>query len=237
MKRINTIVFDIYETVVFPQKHLKVAPLQAFINTFSYFYSKDFNKDKQFIKTVNKHMGKPKKEHLKCILEEYPKIENIDIDTIYNTFSEIQCEILLDPRYCVLEPNYLNVEQQLYNLDVKNICFTTGFNYVQTAIIMNNIPQLKFNKIITTDTISRSRPYPDGINSIIKHCHSTNENVIKVGDTIADIEEGLNANVISVGVTSGSVNSKQFLDAGAHYVIDNLSILPLLVKDINKKNE
>lgn len=236
MKRINTIVFDIYETIVFPKKHLKVAPLQAFINTFSYFYSHDFNEDKQFIKTVNKHMGKPKKEHLKCILEEYPKIDKINIDTMYNTFVEIQCEILTDPRYCVLEPNYLNVEQQLYNLGVKNICFTTGFNYVQTAIILNNIPELKFNKIITTDTISRSRPYPDGINKIIEHCETTNKNVIKVGDTIADIEEGLNANVISIGITTGSVNSETFLKYGADYVIDNILTLPILVNDINEKN-
>ena len=173
---------------------------------------------------------------MKCILEEYPKIDKINIDTMYNTFVEIQCEILTDPKYCVLEPNYLNVEQQLYNLGVKNICFTTGFNYVQTAIILNNIPELKFNKIITTDTISRSRPYPDGINKIIEHCETTNKNVIKVGDTIADIEEGLNAQVISVGVTSGSVNSETFLKYGADYVIDNILTLPILVNDINEKN-
>ena len=82
-------------------------------------------------------------------------------------------------------------------------------------------------------------------NMIELHISSV-KNVIKVGDTISDIQEGVNAGVIAVGVIEGSstlgLNEEEFnaltpkernraiervkeayLDAGADYVINNLS--------------
>ena len=82
------------------------------------------------------------------------------------------------------------------------------------------------------------------------------KNVIKVGDTVSDIKEGLNAGVITIGVIEGSstlgLNEEEFnnldkikktelvekvkqiyLDAGADYVINNLSEL---IDIINKYN-
>ena len=78
------------------------------------------------------------------------------------------------------------------------------------------------------------------------------KNVVKVGDTISDIKEGINAGVISVGVIEGSSEmglseeeynnlsedeknnlcqkvKDSFLKAGADYVINNMSELPSLV--------
>jgi phosphonoacetaldehyde hydrolase len=79
--------------------------------------------------------------------------------------------------------------------------------------------------------------------------------VVKVGDTVPDIEEGRNAGVWSVGVTRSSSAvgcteeelaalsepqrqaklddaRRQFLDAGAHAVIDSLAELPSLVDQV-----
>jgi len=76
--------------------------------------------------------------------------------------------------------------------------------------------------------------------------------VVKVGDTIADIEEGNNAGCVSVGVIKGSsvlgLNEKElagkskaetasllkdakrkFICAGADYVIDDITALPKLI--------
>ena len=80
--------------------------------------------------------------------------------------------------------------------------------------------------------------------------------VVKVGDTIADIKEGVNAKVWTVGVILGSnelgltleeVNAlpaaeltirkqdvrRRMLAAGAHYVIDSVEELPAVIDDIN----
>jgi len=84
--------------------------------------------------------------------------------------------------------------------------------------------------------------------------------VVKIGDTIADIEAGRNAGVWTVGVTKtgnlvgltqselealapGELDRKvatavrKFKDAGAHYVIDSFVGLPAVVDDIERRLE
>ena len=82
------------------------------------------------------------------------------------------------------------------------------------------------------------------------------KNIVKVGDTISDIKEGKHASAWSVGVIEGSNElglhldemkalsaaeleekseavRKRFLEAGADFVIKNMSELPALVETIN----
>lgn len=84
--------------------------------------------------------------------------------------------------------------------------------------------------------------------------------VVKYGDTISDIKEGVNAGVWSVGVILGSnemgltedevkqlpeaelkkrmaaVRNRMYA-AGAHYVVDSICELPALIKSINARME
>ena len=85
------------------------------------------------------------------------------------------------------------------------------------------------------------------------------DTVIKVGDTIADIREGVNAKVYSVGVILGSNEmalteaetksmpaseleariadvKERMLAAGASYVIRTIEELPALIETINAGN-
>lgn len=249
--KINTVVFDMYETVIFPKKHLRPAPVQAFIDTFNFYgffpasSSVLINHKDVFINIVDKHMGKSKRNHLISILNEpYMKSFNesikkdkITLDEMYAKFVDIQCDLLKNPDYCTLEPNYLKVEKHLIDHGIQNICFTTGFNHLQTSIILHHLPELKYNKIITTDSVTLPRPNPEGIYKIIKHCNVFDYNVIKIGDTVADIEEANNASVISVGVTTGAVSIDKFKDHNADFVIKNLLYLPYLINCINRKNK
>jgi phosphonoacetaldehyde hydrolase len=84
--------------------------------------------------------------------------------------------------------------------------------------------------------------------------------IIKVGDTISDIQEGVNAGCISVGIIEGSselgLSLEEFVridaedkysimnkvryrmyGAGANYVLNNISELPELINWINKLKE
>ena len=86
------------------------------------------------------------------------------------------------------------------------------------------------------------------------------DNVLKYGDTIADIKEGINAKAWTVGVVLGSnelgltqeeVSSlpadelearkadvrRRMLAAGAHYVVDTIAELPAVIAEINRKLE
>jgi len=240
-----------YETVIFPIKHLRPAPVQAFIDTFNfygYFSASSsilMNHNDVFINIVDKHMGKSKRNHLISILDEpylksfkeSIKKDNVSIDDMYKKFVEIQCDILKNPDYCTLEPNYLKVEKHLIEQGIQHFCFTTGFNHLQTSIILHHLPQLRYNKIITTDTVKSPRPNPEGIYKIMEHCNVSDYNVIKIGDTIADIEEANNASVISVGITTGAVSKDKFKKHNADFVIKNLLYLPYLISCINKNNK
>jgi len=82
--------------------------------------------------------------------------------------------------------------------------------------------------------------------------------VIKVGDTLSDIKEALNSGIIAVGVIKGSsiiglsesewINlnnddkkeiieeaKQKFLAHGAHYVLNDITELPLLLENIQEK--
>lgn len=82
--------------------------------------------------------------------------------------------------------------------------------------------------------------------------------VLKYGDTIADIKEGVNAKVWTVGVVMGSNElaltqeevaamsageldarkaevRRRMLEAGAHYVVDDITELPAIIETINQK--
>ncbi|MDO5389438.1 MAG: phosphonoacetaldehyde hydrolase, partial [Clostridia bacterium] len=82
--------------------------------------------------------------------------------------------------------------------------------------------------------------------------------VIKVGDTVNDIKEGINAGVTTIGVVDGSSEmglsftefdslseddkkiarkkvSDKFKKAGAHYIINNFSTLPYIIAQIENK--
>ncbi len=83
------------------------------------------------------------------------------------------------------------------------------------------------------------------------------EAMLKIGDTIADIEEGLNAGMWTIGVAKTgnglgmSESEVQKLDAetltyrlrqvyetmcraGAHFVVDGIGAVPPLIEEINK---
>ena len=231
--KINTVVFDIYETIIFSKKGLKSAPLQAFINTFNYYDNKNYNNDKKFISIVNKYMGNSKKKHLELIINDINLDTKKSIDEIYTKFNEIQCEILKIPDYCVIDKEYYKTVEIMKQIGIKNICATTGFNYLQTSLILQNNPNLKLDKIITTNDVINPRPNPEGIYKIINDYNLKNNNIIKLGDTIADIQEANNAKIISIGITTGSILRKEFEKNNANYVIDKLSELPELIKNIN----
>ena len=115
------------------------------------------------------------------------------------------------------------------------------------------------DNLVTPDQVPAGRPYPYMIyKNMIDLAVPSVDEVVKVGDTITDIKEGLNAKVWTIGVISGSNemgiteeeynqlsdaerdNRKQevrqrMLNAGAHYVLDNITELPACIAQINQQ--
>jgi phosphonoacetaldehyde hydrolase len=59
--------------------------------------------------------------------------------------------------------------------------------------------------------------------------------ILKVGDTVSDIEEGLNAGCWAVGVAATGNSTRAVLEAaGAHYVMDSVADLPMILDVLDK---
>jgi phosphonoacetaldehyde hydrolase len=112
---------------------------------------------------------------------------------------------------------------------------------------------------ITPDGLPKGRPAPFMIyrNMIDLNIQDT-DCIIKIGDTIEDIREGLNAKVWTIGIVVGSselalsetdVNNmpktelndaiagvrRKMTEAGSHYVINTMNELPGIIEQINSQ--
>lgn len=108
------------------------------------------------------------------------------------------------------------------------IGFTTGYNREIADLLLQKLNwkiRVAYDILITSSDVSRSRPFPDMIQRAM-HLLGVkySKNVIKVGDSKADIEEGISAGCLySIGITTGAQNRKQLEEASPDFIIDHLS--------------
>ena len=117
-------------------------------------------------------------------------------------------------------------------LHQKNILvvLNTGYNRQTAEFLVKKLgwqEGKEIDALVTASDTERNRPYPDMIELAMKRL-SVNDaaTVVKVGDSIIDIEEGKNAGCrFSIGVTTGAHTRLQLESAKPDYIIDSLSDL------------
>ena len=136
---------------------------------------------------------------------------------------------------------------------------TTGYTGAMMDIVRPGAEAkgYRVDNLVTPDSLPAGRPAPYMIfqNMIDLRIPSVQQ-VVKVGDTLADIREGVNAGVWSVGLITGSNEMglteeeynrcpadelakmkadvrRRMLDAGAHRVLDNIRELPAYIAELN----
>lgn len=212
-------------------------------------------------------MGLMKKDHLRTILarplvaeawqaaHDRPASEN-DIDDLFNNFVPLQIAVLKE--YAELIPGLLSVVGELREQKMK-IGTTTGYLRAMMEVLA---PQARKNGyvpdcIVCPDEVPAGRPYPwMCYENAIQLGVYPMQAMVKVGDTVVDVEEGLNAGMWTVGLSMtgnmlGLKNSdvkalsarektdarqkieNQLYQSGAHYVIDGIWDLPKILDDIN----
>lgn len=186
----------------------------------------------------------------------YGKVPNkSDIDELYADFEPSLMAIL--PNFCDVLDGVLETCKLLREQNIK-IGSTTGYTKEMMTVVTNGANQNGYapDFLVTADDVGHGRPYPYMLFrnmqefSVYPPC-----SVIKVGDTVSDILEGKNAGVISVGVVVGSsvmglsrtdwdmlsaldkeiaIEKAQtiFKQAGADYIINDMTQLPSLIKEL-----
>jgi phosphonoacetaldehyde hydrolase len=258
--RVRLVIFDWAGTTVDSGSK---APLVPFVRTFAARGVAITQDD------ARGPMGLHKKDHIRALLQ-LPTVasrwrerhgsdasEN-DIDQLYRIFMPLQLEIV--DEFARLVPEILQCISQLRRRGLA-IGATTGYfraaaeRVYQAAALQGYGP----DHCVCAEDVPAGRPAPWMIFRVMEALgHFPPASVVKVGDTVPDIGEGLSAGAWSVGVlrSSSEVGCTEvewnalppedrvrrlsacrntLLVAGAHAVVETLAELPALLDDIDQR--
>jgi phosphonoacetaldehyde hydrolase len=218
---------------------------------------------------VRAPMGMLKKDHIKALLQ-MPRINRLweekqgrcfnetDIADLYASFEPLLLASLSE--YTKPLPAVVETMQILRDKGIK-IGSTTGYTDSMLKLVLEGAREKGYQPdfwITPDSTASYGRPYPYMIFRNMEALRlSAPWKVVKIGDTAADIQEGFNAGVWSVGVTVGSsqlglscaefknlsemgrfkamkLTEQSFLNYGADFTIKTMQELPQLIEKIAK---
>ena len=241
MKKIECIIMDWAGTAV---DYGCFAPVAAFMEAFA---EKGLVID---VVQTRKPMGLPKIQHIRELLS-MPEVNGQFVARYQRAWTEED----------VVELNRPGVIPTLEKLRAEGLKIgsTTGYTREMMDVVLP-AAQAKGYRVdycATPNLLPSGRPAPYMIfENLTKLAVPSLDAVVKVGDTIADIKEGVNAKVWSVGVILGSNEmtlteeetrsmpageleariaevKERMLAAGASYVIRTIEELPALIDKIN----
>jgi phosphonoacetaldehyde hydrolase len=204
---IEAVIFDWAGTTV---DYGCFAPVQAFMDAFA---EKGIDVE---LSEVREPMGMLKRDHIKAMLE-MPRINQCfkekfgrnflegDVNEILETFTVKLMDTL--SKGTELKPFVLETVQEVRDMGIK-IGATTGYTTSMLAPVAQRAEELGYKpdtSFTPNDVEGMGRPYPFMIFENLKALGvSSVKNVIKIGDTISDIQEAKNAGVRAFGVVEGS---------------------------------
>jgi phosphonoacetaldehyde hydrolase len=239
------------------------APVAAFVKAF------DENGIRVSVDEVRKPMGKAKIEHIGAMLQmdavcsqfrrvyqrDWTAEDVIEINKSFERNLFLTLHNYAKPITGVIETVNILRKQGI------KIGSTTGYTRAMMDIVQPEAEKqgYRVDSCVTPDLLPTGRPAPFMIfQNMINLDVRCLDCVVKVGDTIEDIREGLSAKVHVVGVVAGSselglseddinrISGKQLhekienvrnrmMEAGANYVVDSICELPDIIQQINTK--
>jgi phosphonoacetaldehyde hydrolase len=181
-----------------------------------------------------------------------------DIEALFSEFIPLQTALI--SRHTDVIPGVAQAISALRQQDIA-IGSTTGYTRDMMSALLSSAAAAGFSPDVTVcaDEVPSSRPAPwMAITAAIDLGVYPLLACVKVGDTIMDIAEGLNAGMWTVGITMTgneiglsqvevealparelasrlNIASERFLQAGAHFVIPSVGQLPPVIAEINDR--
>jgi phosphonatase-like hydrolase len=186
---------------------------------------------------VKKVMGFRKMDAIALLLEKFaPEYKNDSelTDRIHTHFIDKMIEFYMGDQTLSPLPHAEAVFYALKQQGIK-IALNTGFTRSITDTILHRLRwddrSPLIDQVICSDEVALGRPHPDMIKVLMQDLDIVSpEQVVKVGDTEVDVEEGRNAGCgIVVSVTTGSYTREQLLPYRPDFIIDDLQeLLPIV---------
>ncbi len=257
---VKAVILDWAGTIV---DHGSIAPVMAFIETFR------LRGVGISLQEARMPMGMPKCEHIRAITK-MPMVAALwksvhgrppseaDVLAMYEDFIPLQVKVLAD--YADPIPGAVETIAKLRERGIK-IGSTTGYNRRMMDVLAPAAARhgIQPDSIVCVDDVPAGRPEPwMALRSAMELRAYPPALVVKVGDTVPDIEEGLNAGMwtVAVALTGNELGLSaaelaalspdevetrrerahlRLADAGAHYVIDGIWSLPQVLDDIEER--
>ena len=159
-----------------------------------------------------------------------------DADLIENIHNEFVSEMMDHYEYSPDVKPMLQAENVFLQLKEKGIkiALNTGFSKDIADVIVSRLQWKERGLIddyIASDEVEEGRPQPFMIQTLMKRAGiDDSKEVIKIGDTEVDVNEGRNAGCsLVVAVTTGAFTKQQLEEYHPDHIIDDLSQLPALI--------
>lgn len=239
MSAIQLVVFDIAGTTVRDRGNVG----DSFIAAFHEF---GFDLPR---KEVEKVMGYRKMDAIRRLLEKfYPgsvtaPAEDVVIARpdelvggIHSRFIDRMIAFYQSDAQLEALPHAEEIFSRLQQKGVK-VALNTGFTRAVTNAVLHRLhwdnEHYLIDRVICSDEVPRGRPYPDMIRSLMVALGvASSSQVLKIGDTEVDVEEGRNADCgIVVSVTTGAYTRAALEECHPDHTIDDLrELMPIIEK-------
>ena len=182
---------------------------------------------------INKHRGKQKSEAIQTLLREVAELSPADAervgDSVYRDFLH------------ELESNLSSISEidgatELFRyLKSKDIYVGVGSGFPMQVVqaIVSQLGWLEkglLDYVGSAEQIGVGRPNPKMIHDAMRRFSVTDgQKVVKIGDTVVDVQEGKNAGAWTVAVLTGSQTEAQLRAAAPDYILSSIRELRTLI--------
>lgn len=240
-----------------------IGPVAVFMNVFQKF-GVDVTTEE-----TRKFMGLMKKDHIRCMSnlpavqaqweEKYGRLPGEeDVEAMYRETEPMMVSTV--SQHADLIPGLLDAVKRFRSMGLR-IGSSTGYTRPIMAQLIAAAEKKGYrpDAIVCSTDVPAGRPFPFMCyrNAIDLSVYPL-EAMVKIGDTISDIQEGLNAGMWTIGITKTGnemglteqeVNSLSpedlksriqsiadaYRNAGAHYIVEGIWECPAIIEDINNR--
>ena len=182
---------------------------------------------------INKHRGKQKSEAIQTLLKEVVELSPTDAERVSDG---VYREFLHELESNLSSISEINGATELFRyLKSRGIHVGVGSGFPM-QVVQGFVSQLGWldkgllDYVGSAEQIGVGRPNPKMILDAMEQLNITDgSKVLKIGDTVVDIQEGKNARAWTVAVLTGSQTKAQLMAAGPDYILSSIRELKALI--------